>query len=213
MGVGVAEALGAGVGVAVRDGVGDTTRTGGVGNGEFDTNSGVALGVALGDGAADTGPCSSVSAPRADAAMRPSGVTDTSSSDAKTAPGTPLPTSDRSNSVLLARSIPVAVSVNAPPGSMAVIVVRYVPAAAFGTSTVSGSAPTSLVTHPGICRTILAPGIAMPHDRPNGSTTTMCAGECIPKRSVLAGAGLADGGVGRWFCCTVVDCPTVTSTV
>ena len=60
-----------------------------------------------------------------------------------------------------------------------------------GSAVVSGevtgniTAVGSVARHPGICRTSVGPAGTMPHARPKASTTTRCAGECSPKRSVF----------------------------
>src|SRR5437016_2673583 len=106
---------------------------------------------------------------------------------------------------------------------------RYDPGDAPGTSTIWGSIPGAVARQPGICRTTLGPGITIPHPRPEGSTTAMYAGECMPKRSefgcVAIGAGAPGGApVGVVFCwpaftTTVCPCalmatlPSVTRTV
>lgn len=179
----------------------------------------VGLGLADGDSEGDSdgdrdaaGPCSVTSDESADATSRPSASVRTSSVDPKVAPGCPPPATARSKDMLPRSSIPVAVSVNGPPGPIETMTMRYVPGTASGRSMSCGSVPGALATQRGTCRSTAAPD-AMPHDRPSGSTTTRYAGECMPKRSVVRGAGTAAGEVGAWPGRTVVCCPCVTSTV
>lgn len=120
------------MGVGVGDGVAVGVATGIVGSATLGTKLGVgaavvATGDGLGDGEGDgdgVGPCSTTSADRPDALRLPSADARTSSDEPNTWPGFPSPASERSNETVPARSRPVAVSVNAPPGSIAVIVVR-----------------------------------------------------------------------------------------
>lgn len=126
----------------------------------------------------------------ADALKRPSAPLRTSSVDPNTIPGRPSPASERSKEILRRSSIPVAVSVNLPPGSIDVMSARYVPGTALGSSMSCGSLPGALAAQPGTWRTIVVPDELMPHDRPSGSTTTRIAGECMPKRNVVEGVGI-----------------------
>ena len=126
----------------------------------------------------------------AEALKRPSAPVRTSSVDPNTIPGRPSPASERSKEILRRSSIPVAVSVNLPPGSINVMTARYMPGTALGSSMSCGSLPGALAAQPGTCRTIVAPDELMPHDRPSGSTMTRIAGECMPKRNVVEDADI-----------------------
>ena len=221
--VGDAVAVGnvAGVGDAAGSGVGDAATAtvalgaGVVGRATFGAKvvGTDVLAVGASDDEDPGGACNATNAESAEAFKRPSGPARTSSVEPNIAPGRPAPPSERSKDGAPRSLMPVAVSVNAPPGSIDVMTARYVPGTALGSSMSCGSLPGALAAQPGTCRTIVAPDELMPHDRPSGSMTMSLAGECMPKRSVVDGAGIGAGAAGASFRRTVVCWPCVRTTI